>query len=176
MNLAEYQQQVFQLICGDETISGDEQSWLAESRADGSASLVKNIARWWVGYHLGEGCILSSALLRRLNLWEQAVGDAQNCQYIPDLIFSFLEDLTRNEDPMVAALARFEQAMIKVKQGAEQEYKTLWQVNPLDLISALLENTDLPEWGNGHFQTIVSASYPHLFKAYEIEDPSPLEK
>ena len=172
MNLAQYQRRLYQLIREHDTLRADDSAWLKTQVDRGRVALTREISDWWVAYNVEIGCVLSARLLRRLDLWQAAldgvVVSGPAIAYLPDLTDFFLARLSEHGHSVVAALARFERALIGLKNGAATRQEIPWPVHPLHLLNALLEDEPLPEPDGNAYETVVSPEFPEGYKAYAL--------
>src|SRR5438309_7276392 len=108
----------------------------------------RNILLWriWV---LQRTCPLTFNLLKH----RQLLGDAVTAFMAHSNISpfretqtpAFLEFMSCYEDTLVASVAQFEMAMIRVRQGDETPYVVQWTVEPLEVLNSLAIDTPM-EW------------------------------
>ena len=172
MKLAHYQRRIYQLVRGADTVGEGDPDWLKAQADHGQLALTREISDWWVAYNVEIGCVLSARLLRRLGLWQatldEVLGSGPAIAYLPHLTDHFLCHVSTSQNELVAALARFERALIRIKNGDAGRYEIPWPVNPLLLLNALLEEETLPEADGNSYETVVSAEFPEGYKAYAL--------
>jgi hypothetical protein len=111
-------------------------------------SMLREIALWWRAMQLTAQCPFTAMLLKRLALFDHAVSTyfQQNAvsPFIEQLARDFLERLDRHEDPLVRAMARFELAISKTRDGSGDTFEIQWDRNPDTLFQALQDRLPLP--------------------------------
>jgi hypothetical protein len=140
--------------------SGD----LAEGRS--------NVFLWrlWV---LERTSALTFRFLRRRGLLENAVNDfiyEQNISPFRETQApAFLEAVSGHEDSLAAAVAEFELALAKVREGDAATYRISWPAEPLAVLHALAKDRALPDdLRAGSFELVVSRDLPGQFAAHAI--------
>jgi hypothetical protein len=56
---------------------------------------------------------------------------------------AFLEFMSCHEDTLIASVAQFEMAMIRVRQGDETPYVVQWSAEPLQLLNSVATDTPM---------------------------------
>ena len=132
----------------------------------------KNIALWrvWV---FERTCALTVNLLRRRNLLNNLVKEFITAENISPFretqAPAFLEWLEKSEDHLLASVASFELALMRVREGDQQTHIISWTVEPASILHCLAK--DLPfgaEMRAGQYQTIVSSRIPGHFEIFEL--------
>jgi len=136
--------------------------------------LAKEIALWWRAFGLETYCIFTSRLLNRLGIFDQAVEtffcECSTSPFIEKLSQDFLAWMSMHKDPLVASVARFERALIKVKRGDSGIYRLDWSCNPESLLNAILQGTGFPP-AEIHqiYRTTISSRIPGLVSCERVE-------
>lgn len=175
-NLGELQRGLLCLVKG-RPIEVRLDSYLASVAASRELLLVKEIALWWRAFSLESYCLFTSRLMNRLGGFNAAV-DSYFCQhstspFIEELSQDFLAWVITQQSSMVATVARFERALLRVKRGDDAAYQVEWDRNPQSLLDAILRGATLPPAeANRSYRTIISAQVPDLVCYELIEDPS----
>jgi len=130
--------------------------------------LIREIAEWWRSLCIERYCPLTSSLLKRRGLFEDAVRafmrEHRVSAYIEVLGTDFLAVTGRAPEPLLAALAQFELALIAVKRGDNREYRIAWPQDPSAVLDALLQEDELPADSiPSEYLTLVSGELPGLF-------------
>lgn len=169
MDLATHQRKLLGMIKGAYTPAASDEEYLQRLEGSSGLSMVREIVAWWRAFGLERTCILTSRLLKRLGRFEEAVStfllrpgsSSQNKRNAVD----FFEMLAEDGDGLVASLARFEAAMLRVKQGDSATYVIEWGHEPMAVIDSLLHSTS-PDLAKvrGRWRTIVTRSEPELFR------------
>lgn len=130
-------------------------SRVAESR---ELNLLREIAVWWRAFGIERNCPHTALLLKRLGRFEPTV-EAFYCRhaaspFMEELAAQFLEVMSRDADPLVAAMAGFELAVLRTSQGDPREFDIDWDRNPDDVFIALRSEGPLPEPNGSHRVTV----------------------
>jgi hypothetical protein len=84
---------------------------------------------------------------------------------------AFLDEVGRDDDALIAAVARFERAVISVRSGDTRRHSIEWPRDPGVIINGLLEgrwrSDDAPP---GRYVTVIAADLPD--PVIEISGPS----
>jgi hypothetical protein len=178
MDLAAHQRKLLGLIRSTYQVREDDEAYIhrvAQSRDLDEAR--RNIFMWRI-YVLERTCALTFNLLKRRNILEQAVSAFIAGQNIspfretqaPD----FLETLCSHEDSLVASVAQFELALMKVRSGDSDTYVVPWSVEPHSILNSLARDIpfepDIPE---GAYQIRVSRDLPSQFQIVSISQEAP---
>lgn len=175
MDLATHQRKLLGLIRSTYRVGADDDPYIrrvAESRD--LAEARRNIFLWRV-YVLERTCALTFSLLKRRNLLEDAVGAfiARNniSPFRETQAPAFLEELSTHEDSLVASVAQFELALLKVRQGDPCTYVVHWNVDPHGVLYSLARDLPLDEATvQGAYQIVVSGALPYQFEIQSVEE------
>jgi hypothetical protein len=166
MTLAVIQRGLAEVIRTGATTSGDEyvRSVVGSDRVD----LLREIVLWWRTFGVQRACPLTSRLLLRQDRLDgvvaQFVADHSISPYIEDLAQTFVDSLRQDDDSLVAAVASFEAAIIRVKRGNRDRHVIEWPTEPYGVLGALLGDGPLPPPTGASAWTIVSAELPRRFE------------
>ncbi len=127
----------------------------------------RNILLWriWV---LQRTCPLTFSLLKHRQLLGDAVtafmANSNISQFRETQTPAFLEFMSCYEDTLVASVAQFEMAMIRVREGDETPHVVQWSAEPLQLLNSVATDTPMEcEPAAGEFEIIVSHDVPGGF-------------
>jgi hypothetical protein len=166
MNLAAVQRGLSELIRTGATASDDP--YVRGLAGSDRVELLREIVLWWRTFGVQRACPLTSRLLLRRGRLELAVDDfvAGNSisPYIEDLAQAFVDVHREDDDPLVAAVASFEAAVIRVKRGDIRRHVIEWPDEPYGVLAALLANEPLPSASGTPAWTIVGADIPGRFQ------------
>ena len=111
--------------------------------------LAREVAVWWRALGIERNCPHTTALLKRLGRFQQAVEDfycgSAASPYMETMAAQFLESFAGAADPLLRAVAQFELAAICAAQGDTREFTVDWDREPGALLEALREGRPLPE-------------------------------
>jgi len=170
MNLAEQQRALARLIRGEPLDASTDDAYLRRIAASPYLGLAREVVQWWKSYRIERFCPLTSALLKRLERFEEEAcrfePEGTNHHYIENVGMAFLSHMGGSGLPLVASVARFEYAFIKVRLGDDADYVVEWDQNPAPVLNALLQQTPLPEQAEGEYYKIHLSR--HLPESFEI--------
>jgi hypothetical protein len=169
MDLALHQRAMLALVRGDCRSASDSDPYVGQvARSPDLEEARRNILLWRI-YVLERTCVLTVALLRWQELLESTV-DAFISQtnispfreFQPRIFLEFLND---HADPLLKSVARFERALMKVREGDQSTFVISWTCEPRRILKALAEGHPLDDQLiPGSYTSTVSRSLPHLFE------------
>lgn len=173
MDLAAHQRKLLGLIKSTYQGADDDDPYIRAVADSEHLRLVREIADWWRIFNLEQYCVLTSRLLKRKGLFEETVhafsGKSGLSPYIERLGAGFLEEMSRHHDSLVASVARFELALIRIKRGDVGRYVVNWRHAPHIILDSLIRGSPYSEKeAEGLYQTVVSIDLPGLFQIVEI--------
>ena len=173
MDLATQQRKLLGLFRSTYKVTADDDAYIRKvARSGDLAEGKKNIALWrvWV---FERTCALTVSLLRRRNILESLIKDFITSENISPFretqAPAFLEWLTKSDDDLVASVAKFELALIRVRQGDRHTYTIAWNFEPSSILHCLAKDLAVEsELTPGHYQVVVSHKIPGHFRIYEL--------
>jgi hypothetical protein len=174
MDLADQQRKLFRLIKDTYQATEDDEPYIRTVARSEQLSLVQEIVQWWRSYSLEQFCPLTSTLLKRQDRFEETVLSlihrGRISPFIETLGTTFLAEMSTHEDAFVAAVAQFELALIKVKQGSEETFFVDWPYEPYTVLNSLLTNLPFEkEVARGSFRTVISTELPRYFEVLAVQ-------
>jgi len=169
MKLADHQRKLLSLIrCNYEPREDDDAYIRRVAKSKDLEEARKNIFMWRI-YVLERTCILTFTLLKRRNLLEEALSAFISRHNISPFretqAPAFLEALSSHQDNLVASVARFELALMKVRLGDSGSYTIRWNVEPHPVLNSLARDIPLDEEPrSGSYQILVSRDLPSQFQ------------
>ena len=145
--LAEYQKAMLDLLKNRASASFSDPH-LAEVVHSPGLGLLREVAVWWRGFAVDSACPWTAGLLKKLGRFESSVEEfyrGQNVSpYVEKAGEEFLFRMSANLEPLVAAMARLELALMRMRQGSSDEYLIEWDRNPDEVFKSLKSAQDLP--------------------------------
>jgi hypothetical protein len=124
--------------------------------------VTRDTIRGWQRFRLNRNCRLTTALLCARGTYEEVLGATDcNSPYIEELSGAFLSAACADGDPLVASVASFERALLRVDDAEET---IAWPCDPYTVLGALLQGAEIPEVAEQPHQTVVSKRIPGLFR------------
>jgi hypothetical protein len=173
MDLATLQRQLLGLIKFRYEASPADDPYIQAVAASDHLAMVREIVLWWRAYGVERYCVFTARLLKRQGLFDDAVLSFVQTRtlspFIEKLGPAFLDHCSSHPDPLVATLARFELALIRVRRGDPAEYVIAWDRNPYPLLDSLLADGGVEaDTTPGAYEATVAARLPDLFEVTEI--------
>ncbi|HLK90383.1 MAG TPA: hypothetical protein VKZ18_10840 [Polyangia bacterium] len=168
MDLATHQRTLLGLFRGSYQVGPHDDPHIrtvAQSRDLEEAK--RNIFLWRV-YVLERTCALTFTLLRQRGRLASTIGGfiagTNISPFRETQAPAFLETLSASDDPLVASVARFELALMLVREADARSYTIEWNVDPHSVLDSLARNLPLDEAApRGTYQTLVSRELPSHF-------------
>jgi len=166
--LAEYQKTLLDLMKG-RAAAGFTDPHLAELAQSPGLGLLREIAVWWRGFAVETNCPWTAQLLKKLGDFDPKVERfyrGQNVSpYVEKAGEQFLQQMSSSPQPLVAAMARFELALMKVKQGSADKHCVEWDRDPEQVFQFLKSARDLPPTEPGLiYRTYIARDIPELVR------------
>lgn len=174
--LAEYQKHMRNMLKGRSGPPAGDEHLALVARSPGLA-LLREISVWWRTLAVESYCPWTSRLLNKLGIFAGCVESfycSQNVSpYVEKAGEQFLTTIGEHPQPLVAALARFELAILKVKRGDTREYCVEWDRNPDTVFASLLSGGDLPLAEADSYVTHISQAIPGLVSCDRLSTTNP---
>jgi hypothetical protein len=175
MSLATVQRGLSELIRTGATATDDP--YVRGLVGSDQVALLREIVLWWRTFGVQRACPLTSRLLLRQGRLDQAVDDFAVANsispYVDNLALAFVDANRHDDDPLVAAVASFEAALIRAKRGERERHVIAWPEEPYGVLAALLGDTPLPAASGTRAWTVVAADLPGRFQVV-VEPPADL--
>src|SRR6266852_4308349 len=141
MDLATRQRKLLGLFKDTYEVRADDDTYIhrvAQSKHLEEAR--RNVLLWRI-YVLERTCALTVTLLKRRNLLEETLNTfiARNniSPFRETQAPAFLESLSTHRDCLIASVAQFELALMKVRQGDPRSYAVPWSIEPHAVLNSL---------------------------------------
>ena len=128
----------------------------------------RNIFLWRI-YVLERTCFLTFTLLKQRKLLQESLSAFIKSHNISPFretqAPAFLEALSHHPDGVVASVAQFELALMKVRQGDLRSYTIPWNVEPGTVLNSLAKDLPIENIGpEAPYQVLVSGNLPYHFQ------------
>jgi hypothetical protein len=168
MELANHQRILLGLMRSNYRVRDEDEDYFHRVARSRDLEEARGNVYLWRVYVLERTCVWTVALLRQLGEFEaalQAYIRSENIspfrEYQP---VGFLASLAGHRSHLVASVAQFELAMMKVREGDGETYRVQWEVDPHPVLYALLRELPVsPSTSPGKYCTHIAASLPGLF-------------
>lgn len=169
MDLAAHQRKLLGLFRSTYQVRADDDAYI--HRIAQSKDLEegrRNIFLWRI-YVLQRTCVLTFTLLKRRNLLEETLNAFIMRHNISPFretqAPAFLEALSGHHDSLIASVAQFELALMKVRQGDPRSYVVPWNVEPHTILNSLARDIPLDDKvPEGVYQIVISRELPSQFQ------------
>jgi hypothetical protein len=171
MDLADHQRKLLGLIRSTYQVRADDDPYIRNvAQSKDLEEARRNIFLWRI-YVLERTAALTFALLKQRNLLGEVVGAFITRHNISPFretqAPAFLEALSSHADSLVASVAQFELALMKVRQGDPGTYTVAWDIEPHTILHNLARDMpledDVPQ---GAYQVRVSRELPFNFQIH----------
>jgi hypothetical protein len=171
MDLVTHQQKLLSLLRSTYHIGELDDPYIRKvAQSPDLAEARKNILLWRI-YVLQRTAPLSFNLLKRRRLLEDTLNDFIERHNISPFretqAPAFLEVLSEHSDSLVASVAQFELALLRVKSGDASTHIVAWDVEPHTILDCLAKDTPIAEdVPRGVYRIHISREYPYQFKIF----------
>jgi hypothetical protein len=177
MDLATLQRQLRDLIKGTYQAADTDHPYLRALAGSPHVALVQEIIASWRVFSLTQFCRLTTAVLQHRDLLKTLVPAfiraTPSSPFMEEFGTAFLQAMSVYPDSLIASVAQFELALIRVQQGNSEEHVVTWEYDPTLVLRCLLYGQALNEsQARGLYQTIVAQGLPGRFRV--IDPGSPL--
>jgi hypothetical protein len=168
MELITYQRKLAGLIKGTYFPVEEDDTHLKSIASSENLVMTREIIIWWRQLSLERYCRLTTAALKQLGIFDvetqRFITHWDFSPYVEEVSQQFLEDLKSHKLALVASLANFESALIRVTQGSSAVTIIKWQHDPYAVLDAVTTGSGLHLIkATGNYETQVSADLPGLF-------------
>jgi hypothetical protein len=169
MDLATHQRKLLGLIRSTYQVGSHDDAYIqAVARSKDLEEAWRNIFLWRI-YVLQRSCVLTFRLLKRRQVLDEAVSafiaQSNISPFRETQGPAFLEMLGGHRDTLIASVAQFELALVKVRQGDAGSYRIPWNVEPNSILSSLAKDMPFEDFvPEGFYETVVSREVPSLFQ------------
>lgn len=144
MNLETYQRGLQRLVTQGQAAPEDA-AYLQQLAGCTQLAVVREIVYFWRAHGLERFCILSASLLKSLGRFENAierfVSTEKFSPFIEEASQQFLQFLTKDQNSIVAALAKTEIALHETRTNILTEIVVEWPCNPEPILLAIVNAT-----------------------------------
>jgi hypothetical protein len=171
-NLAEQQRTILHLLKG-RAHQPIEDPYLAEVARSPGFAFMREIALFWRTEAVEATCRWTSRLLKRLGTFDQSIAsfysDENVSPYKGKAGEQFLVRMSRHGEPLIAAMAKFELAFTRIRQGAKNKFRIEWDRDPDGVFRSLITGKKLPPAACDYFYRMyISRSLRGLVKCNRV--------
>ena len=162
---------------GPEPPSGQEprekaaDPYVDQVRGSRGLAMVRTIRAEWLRFDLGRVAPLTSAVLAQAGRFEAELTrlgrDAGTPAAADALGLYFCARHVADADPLVAAVAGTERALILIARGDQSQHEVSWDRDPAAVLNALLAG-QVPAGEPGDFRVTVSKALPQLIEVRRL--------
>lgn len=174
MDLANHQRKLLGLFRATYQVRAADDSYIrGVAQSKDLEEARRNVFLWRI-YVLERTCVLTFTLLKRRNLLKKTLNTFITRHNISPFretqTPAFLESLIDHPDSLIASVAQFELALMKVREGDPCSYLVPWNVEPHTILNSLARDTPLegkvPE---GAYQIRISRDLPLQFQIVSVQ-------
>jgi len=174
MDLADHQRKLLALFRSTYQVRADDDSYIRTvAQSKDLEEARRNVFLWRV-YVLERTCALTFTLLKRRKLLKKTLNAFITRHNISPFretqAPAFLESLSDHRDSLIASVAQFELALMKVREGDSCSYVVHWNVDPTTILNSLAKdiplNDKVPE---GAYKILISRDLPLLFQITPVQ-------
>ncbi len=174
MDLATHQRILLGLVRSSYEVQADDDDYFHRVANSRDLEEARGNIFFWRVYVVERTCVLTVALLRRLQQLEPALqAFIRRHNISPFREFqppAFLASLADHPDHLVASVSQFELALMRVRDGDPTCHIVAWQIEPHEVLMSLAQgaqsNTEPP---TGAYTTRISRDLPFLFEIEPVE-------
>jgi hypothetical protein len=183
MDLAVHQRKLLGLIRSTYQVRADDDAYIRRvAQSKDLEEARRNIFLWRI-YVLERTAALTFTLLKQRNLLGEILSTFITRHNISPFretqAPAFLESLSGHHDSLVASVAQFELALMKVRQGDPGTYIVDWNVEPHAILNSLAKGIPLEDLApEGAYQIRISRDFPSQFQIHHCgnQDRASLER
>ena len=151
--LKQLQQSMAQLVRAGSVIADAAdpafEGYLQTVRVSAGLKVMREVVRDWRHLLLRQGCPLTTGALLGAGCFAQSIDRYMAAQVLDPLAqglaTQFMAWVAANRDDDIASVARFEQALINVRRGAQAAPVVVyWNIHPMKALAAALHGVALP--------------------------------
>jgi hypothetical protein len=170
MDLAAHQRQMLELLQFSPAKLESNDPYVERLAGACELATIREIILWWRLFDLETYCALTASVLKQRGIFDDEVraflGRGRFTRLRDKLRTAFLAEMRHHDDELIAAVAGFELALIKVKDGDPAPYQVNWGCDPRPVIKSLLNRQPLPELNRGPYCTIISRDAPGFVRVF----------
>jgi hypothetical protein len=135
-------------------------------------AMVRTIRASWLRFDLQRYAPLTSGMLTHAGRLEAELAQLGRDPGTPSAIdalgLHFVEQHLADTDPLIAAVAATERALILLARGDRTQHEVSWAQDPVPVLSALLASQSPPASTPGNFRVVVSHLLPELIQVQGV--------
>jgi len=174
MDLQSHQRTLLELMRSNALDAACEDSYFLQVAQSPDLREARGNVFLWLEFVLERTCVLTVELLRQRGCFKQMLGDFIRLKSISPFReyqpLAFLSFAVSQADSLVAAVSAFELAMLKVRDGDQEQFTISWPTDPRPILYALVKRSaiKMPEQTSAYC-TEVCSSLPHHFEVRPME-------
>jgi hypothetical protein len=173
MNLAAHQRILLGLFRSTYQVTPDDDAYVHKvAQSKDLEEGRRNIFLWRI-FVLERTAVLTFTLLKHRRLLEETLGAFITQHNISPFretqAPAFLESLTDHRDRLIASVAQFELALLRVRQGDPASYVVHWDVDPRTILNSLVRDIPLDDNApKGAYEIRISRQLPSHFEIVSL--------
>jgi hypothetical protein len=173
MDLAELQRKLLGLIRTTYQATTEDEPYIQTVAQSKHLEVMYEIVVFWRSLGIERYCVLTASLLKKRGLFDENIETLIKTQAISPFVEKlgriFVDMMSQSEDDLIASVAQFESAFIKIKHGDPNQYVVDWHYEPYAVLTSLIRDLPLEQYlTKGSYQTLVSAELPNGFEVVTL--------
>jgi len=166
VDLAAHQRALLELIANGSSRApaAYRDAYVDEVAGSKGLRVLRDIVASWEAYDVRRSCPLTAIALSRSGRFEEAVRKVsfgESSTFLESRALLFLDEIAEDDDTLLAAVARFERALMRVRSGDTGRHVVEWDRDPTVIINGLLEYRWLADSApRGSYRTVVAGDQP----------------
>ena len=179
--LAQRQRALLAVLKGRGAQAGADSAYARQLLASPHAAMLREIVCWWREFLLSRDCRFTAALLQRRGDFaaklEDFVRATPGSALIEQQAGNFLHYAAGDADPLVAAMARTELALMRSRRQPGYRVAVMWQHDPAPVFAFVLRGLSFEEAAiAGTFRFVADAAVPGGMQWFECYPEVPPER
>jgi hypothetical protein len=175
MNLATLQGKLLGLIRSTYQVAPDDDPYIKAVADSEHLRMVQDVVLWWRAFGISRFAVLTTAVLKGQERFDEAVRafvrGRSVSPFVEELGPDFLEEMAAHTYSLVASIARFELALIRVKKGDPARYDIEWTYDPNRVLEHAVHGRPFDrEASRGRFRVVVAREIPDMFRILTLTD------
>jgi len=179
-DLAQRQRALLAVLKGRGAQAGPDSAYARQLQASPHAAMLREIICWWRQFLLSRDCRFTAALLKRRGDFaaklEDFVRATPGSVLIEQQADNFLGYTAGDTDPLVAAMARTELALMRSRRQPGYRAAVMWQHDPAPVFAFVLRGLSFEDAAiAGMFRFVADAAAPGGMQWFECYPEVPPE-
>jgi hypothetical protein len=177
MDLAVHQRKLLGLFKSTYRVGAHDDAYIQQVAESKDLEEARGNILLWRVWVLERTAALTFSLLKQRNILQETMNafirEHNISPFRETQAPAFLEALSDHHDSLIASVARFELAFLKVRQGDPDLYVVPWNVNPYTILNSLAKGLPLEDSvPEGAYEIRISRGFPSHFQIVRVHGRS----